>query len=213
MHCGRELEQSFSALSEAKPSTDSMQVSLESRSLEVLHIAEIVCPLSTWLRTWPFSSINTPASHLTLNLRQLLYLNLFVMVPTSLFLGPLVLRADGLLLLGGQIVVNVERLANLLGGLALHKARYLGTAQFQQRLDVQVVCRANQIKQLLLDHVNEIRIPLFDHFAHVGRLERHLNILRGVVDVILHVHYNLVQDRALDVHHWDLVVFHSYRGW
>ena len=54
-------------------------------------------------------------------------------------LGPLVLAADLLLFLGGEIVRDVECLADLLGGLALDHVGDRLAADVEERLDVQVV--------------------------------------------------------------------------
>jgi hypothetical protein len=58
---------------------------------------------------------------------------------TSTILGPLILTADLLLLLGGEVVRNVERLADLLGGLALDHVRNGLAANVKEGLDVEVV--------------------------------------------------------------------------
>jgi hypothetical protein len=54
-------------------------------------------------------------------------------------LGPLVLAADLLLLLGREIVLDVERLADLVGGLALDHVGHGLAANIQERFDVEVV--------------------------------------------------------------------------
>lgn len=54
-------------------------------------------------------------------------------------LSPLVLAADLLLLLGSEVVGDVERLANLLGGLALDHVGDGLAANVKKGLDVEVV--------------------------------------------------------------------------
>lgn len=54
-------------------------------------------------------------------------------------LGPLVLAADLLLLLGGEVVLDVERLADLLGRLALDHVGDGFAADVEEGLDVEVV--------------------------------------------------------------------------
>lgn len=54
-------------------------------------------------------------------------------------LGPLVLTADLLLLLGREVVGNVERLADLLGRLALDHVGDGLAADIEKGLDVKVV--------------------------------------------------------------------------
>lgn len=54
-------------------------------------------------------------------------------------LSPLVLTADLLLLLGGEVVGDVERLSDLLRRLALDHVGHSLATNVQQRLDVKVV--------------------------------------------------------------------------
>ena len=54
-------------------------------------------------------------------------------------LGPLVLTADLFLLLGGEVIGDVEGLANLLGGLALDHVGDSLAANIKESLDVEVV--------------------------------------------------------------------------
>jgi hypothetical protein len=56
-------------------------------------------------------------------------------------LGPLVLATDLLLLLGGEVVLDVERLADLIGRLALDHVRDGLTADIEESFDVEVVGR------------------------------------------------------------------------
>ena len=54
-------------------------------------------------------------------------------------LGPLVLATNLLLLLGGEIVLDVEGLADLVGGLALDHVGNRLAADVEEGLDVEVV--------------------------------------------------------------------------
>ena len=54
-------------------------------------------------------------------------------------LGPLVLAADLVLLLGGEVVLDVEGLADLLGGLALDHIGNGLTPDVKKSLDIEVV--------------------------------------------------------------------------
>lgn len=56
-----------------------------------------------------------------------------------LLLSPLVLTADLVLLLGSEVILDVEGLADLLGGLSLDHVGHGLAADIQQALDVQVV--------------------------------------------------------------------------
>jgi hypothetical protein len=69
-------------------------------------------------------------------------------------LGPLVLAADLVLLLGSEVVLNVERLANLLGGLALDHVC--------DSLDVHVVGGEDDLEEHLLVDLHELLVPLFN---------------------------------------------------
>lgn len=61
------------------------------------------------------------------------------MVYTNLLLGPLVLAADLLLLLRREVVLDVERLADLLGGLALDHVRDSLASDIEESLDIEKV--------------------------------------------------------------------------
>jgi hypothetical protein len=54
-------------------------------------------------------------------------------------LGPLVLAANLLLLLGGEVVGDVERLADLLGGLALDHVGDGLAAHVEKGFDIEIV--------------------------------------------------------------------------
>lgn len=54
-------------------------------------------------------------------------------------LGPLVLAANLILLLGGEVVLDVESLADLVGGLALDHVGDGLAADVEEGLDVEVV--------------------------------------------------------------------------
>ena len=60
-------------------------------------------------------------------------------IRNGLLLGPLVLTADLILLLGGEVVLDVEGLTDLLGRLALDHVRDSLAADIEEGLNVQVV--------------------------------------------------------------------------
>ena len=64
-----------------------------------------------------------------------------------LFLAPLVLLPDLLLLGGREVVLDVERLADLLGGLALDHVGHGLASDVEEALDVQVVGGQDQLKE------------------------------------------------------------------
>ena len=84
---------------------------------------------------------------------------------------PLVLLADLSLFFGGEVVDDVESLANLLGGLALDHGRDSSARQVKQRLDVHEVGGQNELKENLLLNVDEVCIPLLDDLTHLCRLQ------------------------------------------
>jgi hypothetical protein len=77
-------------------------------------------------------------------------------------LGPLVLAADLVLLLGSEVVLNVERLANLLGGLALDHVGHSLAADIEESLDVHVVGGEDDLEEHLLVDLHELLVPLFN---------------------------------------------------
>jgi hypothetical protein len=62
---------------------------------------------------------------------------------TSLLKGPLVLPADLLFLLRGEVILDVEGLADLLWGFALDHVSNSLAGQVQQTLDVEIVRSLN----------------------------------------------------------------------
>ena len=64
-----------------------------------------------------------------------------------LLLAPLVLLADLLLLRRREVVLDVERLADLLGGLALDHVGHGLASDVEEALDVQVVGGQDQLKE------------------------------------------------------------------
>jgi len=77
-------------------------------------------------------------------------------------LSPLVLAADLLLLLRSEVVLDVERLADLLGGLALDHVGDSLAADVKESLDVEVVGCENDLEEHLLVDLHEFLIPLID---------------------------------------------------
>jgi len=77
-------------------------------------------------------------------------------------LGPLVLAADLVLLLGSEVVLNVERLADLLGGLALDHVGDSLAADVEESLDIHVVGGEDDLEEHLLVDLHELLVPLFN---------------------------------------------------
>lgn len=116
-------------------------------------------------------------------------------------LGPLVLAADLLLLLGGEVVLDVERLADLVGGLALDHVGDGLAADVQESLDVEVVGGEDDLEEHLLVDLHELLVPLVD----VGRLLARVGVvvLGGgrVVLVVAAPLDDLLHDCLVDLRH------------
>jgi hypothetical protein len=114
-------------------------------------------------------------------------------------LGPLVLAANLLFLLGGEVVLDVEGLADLLGGLALDHVGDGLAADVEKGLDVHVVGSEDDLEEHLLVDLHELLIPLLNVgglLAGVGVL-----VLLGgrVLLVVVAPFENLAQDSLGDL--------------
>mmetsp|Transcript_102045 Transcript_102045/g.329173 ORF Transcript_102045/g.329173 Transcript_102045/m.329173 type:complete len:200 (-) Transcript_102045:39-638(-) len=126
---------------------------------------------------------------------------------SSGILTPAILLAHLSLLLGREVVDDVELLADLLGVLPLDHRRDLRAREIQQALDIQVIGCQDQLKEHLLLDVDVLGVPLGDStLDEVGALERLLNFLGRVVLVVLAVVDDLAQDSGLHVGQRDLLV-------
>lgn len=114
-------------------------------------------------------------------------------------LGPLVLATNLLLLLGGEVVGDVESLADLLGRLALDHVGDSLAANIKQGLDIHVVGSENDLEEHFLVDLHVLLVPLVD----LGGLLTRLGILVGgggrVVAVVFAPLQNLLQDGTGDV--------------
>jgi len=77
-------------------------------------------------------------------------------------LGPLVLAADLVLLLRGEVILDVECLTDLLRRLALDHVRDSLAADVEERLDVHVVCGEDDLEEHLLVDLHEFLVPLLN---------------------------------------------------
>ena len=91
-------------------------------------------------------------------------------------LSPLVLAADLLLLLWGEVVGNVEGLADLLWGLSLDHIGDGLAADVKESLDVKIIGGKDDLKEHLLVDLHELLIPLLD----IGGLLAGVGIILGV---------------------------------
>lgn len=123
-------------------------------------------------------------------------------------LGPLVLLANLLLLLGGKVVDNVEELANLLGRLALDEVGDRLAADVNEGLDVHVVGGEDDLKEHLLVDLDKLAVPLSNLGGLAARVISVVRVVRGerLVLVVLAVLEHLVENRRRDVREGDGLV-------
>lgn len=114
-------------------------------------------------------------------------------------LSPLVFPPDLVLLLGGEIIGDVEGLPDLLWALALDHVRDGLAADVEEGLDVEVVGGEDDLKQHLLVDLHELLVPLLDVgglLAGVGVVVRRGG---GVVLVVLAPFDDLLEDGLVDL--------------
>jgi hypothetical protein len=118
-------------------------------------------------------------------------------------LSPLILPTDLLLLLRGEVIGDVERLPDLLGGLALDHVRNGLAANVKEGLDVEIVGSENDLEQHLLVDLHEFLVP----FLNIGGLLAGIGVIIGsgwgVILVVLAPLNNLLEDRLIDVRNGD----------
>lgn len=134
-----------------------------------------------------------------------------------LLLSPLILTTDLILLLRCKVVLNVERLANLLGWLTLDHVGNSLAANIEQGLDVKVVgglvsvsegiltnsifpTYQNNLKKHFLVNLHELLIPLLDIcwlLASVGIL---VGGGGGIVLVVFTPLKDLAEDSVVDLY-------------
>jgi hypothetical protein len=90
-------------------------------------------------------------------------------------LGPLVLAADLVLLFGGEVVLDVECLADLFGRFTLDHIGDGLAADVEESFDVHVVGSEDDLEEHLLVDLHKLLVPFFN----VGRL------LAGVGVIVL----------------------------
>lgn len=134
-------------------------------------------------------------------------------------LGPLVLATDLLLLLGSEIVLDVESLSNLLGALSLDHVGNGLASNIKKRLDIQVVgslsticvrfiLRAggasfgtyqDDLEEHLLVDLHELLIPLLDIGRPLARVRLVVVGSRRVALVVLAPLDDLLQNGFVDL--------------
>jgi hypothetical protein len=114
-----------------------------------------------------------------------------------LLFAPLVLLPHLSLLLWCEVVLDVKRLANLLGGFALDHVGDCFTREVEQGLDVEVVCSENEFEQSGLVNFAEILIPnrdIVSSFVVLLLIARHTWIVHVMPTVLDHLLQNLASD-------------------
>jgi hypothetical protein len=114
-------------------------------------------------------------------------------------LSPLVLTADLVLLLRGEVVLDVKGLANLLGRLALDHVCDGLAADVEESLDIHVVCGKDNFEQHLLVNLHEFLVPLFDVCGLLAGVGIVILSRRGVVLVLRAPLKNLLEDVLRDL--------------
>ena len=128
------------------------------------------------------------------------------MARSERLLGPAVLLHDLSLLLRGEIVLDVEELADLLDGLALDQGGDLGAGELEERLDIEVVGGHDDLEEHLLVDIDILGVPGFDNLGEVGAAEWLLYLRRGVLAHALHEDYHLLHDGLVDLGDGDIVI-------
>ena len=83
--------------------------------------------------------------------------------------GPLILATDFLLLLGSEVILDVELLADFLRGLALDHVGDGEAGEVQKWLDVEIVCGENELEQGALIDFAKLAVKYFEFlFAASG---------------------------------------------
>lgn len=117
----------------------------------------------------------------------------------SAVLGPLILTANLLLFLRSEVVLDVERLPDLLGAFALNHVGDGFAPYVKQCLDIHVVGCEDYLEQHLLIDLHELLVPI----VNVGRLFARLGVLVGsrgrVILVVITPVQDLSQHRLRDL--------------
>jgi len=85
-------------------------------------------------------------------------------------LGPLVLAADLVLLLGSEVVLDVEGLTDLLRGLSLDHVGNSLAANVKEGLDIHVVRGEDDLEEHLLIDLHELLVPLLNVCGLLARV-------------------------------------------
>jgi len=123
----------------------------------------------------------------------------FIELSLLTILGPLVLPTDLVLLLGSEIVLNVEGLADLLGRLALdHVGNGLAT-DIEKWLDIKVVGGKNNLEEHLLVDLHKLLVPFFNVGGLLARITVLIGNRDGVAFMVITPFDDFAEDRLVDV--------------
>jgi hypothetical protein len=120
------------------------------------------------------------------------------------FKSPLILPSHLLLFFWRKIILDIERLTNLFGGLALYHVGDGQTRQVEQRLDIQIICSENELKKSSLIDLAKVCVPRFESVVGFGRFLGILAVLAGGAGVLFAILYHLGQDFAANVGNGDV---------
>jgi len=118
-------------------------------------------------------------------------------------LSPFVLPTDLVLLFGGEIILNVERLSNLLGGLSLDHIRDRLAANIKESLYVKVICCKDDFKEHFLINLHELLVPLFDVGCLFSRVGIILVASWGIRLMVVTPFDHLLEDSFINVGDWN----------
>jgi hypothetical protein len=123
--------------------------------------------------------------------------------PYLTILSPLVLAADLLFFLGGEVIGNIKGLADFLGGLDLDHVCNSLASNVKEGLDIEVVGSEDNLKQHLLVDLHELLVPLLN----IGCLLTRVGVIIGwgwrVVLVMFAPFNDLLEDGLVDIGNGD----------
>ena len=113
--------------------------------------------------------------------------------------APLYLLNDLLLLIGCEIVLEVEKLTLLFDGFVSDFGSNRCSGKFEQGLDVQIVGCVEEIEESFIIDINKLGIPGADLIGDVGRSEGFLNLGPIVVQQVPAEQKHFIQNGLLNL--------------
>jgi len=117
--------------------------------------------------------------------------------------SPLILTADLLLFLWGEIIGNIERLADLLRRLSLDHVGDSLAADVKKGLNIKVIGGKDNLKKHLLINLHELLVPLLNVGGLLARVGIIVGWSWGVVLVVLAPFDNFLENGLVDIWDWD----------